>query len=347
MIKVIFKVKNSAPPSGITSLLLVIAMSLIFVVMIVGLTSLSIRESRQAVYNDLSSRALEAAESSARDAAQWIDSNPGKSYPQCDGSDTSGGLTQAQAGGLIQYKMDSSPTNPTSIVCRTVTLSTSTPTSTILRDQSTQIMTYLPNNTGVDSMSIAWSASSDLSVINIPNISAANLYPTLDSYWNNNNNNNNYPAALEISAIYWTRTTPITSDLPINTSIIMPSKTNCTTSLNTDGYYCHATINLNTLATNSPLSKNIVIRIRARYHKATYTAKFFYGPKPVMVQPANAHIDVTAKVGDLYRRITAEKPLSGLNRGNSYIDDVLYSDKNICKNLTVLGGALNSPNNCL
>ena len=343
MIKVIFKVKNSAPHSGITSLLLVIAMSLIFVVMIVGLTSLSIRESRQAVYNDLSSRALEAAESSARDAAQWIDSNPGKSYPQCDGSDTSGGLTQPQAKGLIQYVMDSSPTNPTSIVCRTVTLSTFTPTSTILRDQSTQIMTYLPNNTGVDSMSIAWSAPSDLQGINIPNISAANLYPTLASYWNNNNN---YPAALEISAIYWTRTTPITSDLPINTSIIMPSKTNCTTPLNTDGYYCHATIKLNTLATNSPLSKNIVIRVRARYHKATYTAKFFNGTTPVMVQPANAHIDVTAKVGDLYRRITAEKPLSGLNRGNSYIDDVLYSDKNICKNLTVLGGALNSPNNC-
>ena len=343
MIKVIFKVKNSAPPSGITSLLLVIAMSLIFVVMIVGLTSLSIRESRQAVYNDLSSRALEAAESSARDAAQWIDSNPGKSYPQCDGSGTSGGLTQQQAVGLIKYDMDLSPTNPTSIVCRTVTLSTSTPTSTILRDQSTQIMTYLPNNTGVDSMSIAWSAPSDLQGINIPNISAANLYPTLASYWNNNN----YPAALEISAIYWTRTTLITSDLPINTSIIMPSETNCTTQLNADGYYCHATIRLSTLATNSPLSKNIVIRIRARYHKATYTAKFFNGTTPVMVQPANAHIDVTAKVGDLYRRITAEKPLSGLNRGNSYIDDVLYSDKNICKNLTVLGGALNSPNNCL
>lgn len=342
MIKVIFKVKNSAPPSGITSLLLVIAMSLIFVVMIVGLTSLSIRESRQAVYNDLSSRALEAAESSVRDAAQWIDSNPGKSYPQCDGSDTSGGLTQLQAEYLIKYDMDSSPTNPTSIVCRTVTLSTSTPTSTILRDQSTQIMTYLPNNAGVDSMSIAWSDPNDLPGINIPNISAANLYPTLASYWNNNN----YPAALEISAIYWTRTTPITSDLPINTSIIMPSKTNCTTSLNTDGYYCHATIKLSTLATTTPLSKNIVIRIRARYHKATYTAKFFNGTTPVEVQPANAHIDVTAKVGDLYRRITAEKPLPGLNRGNSYIDDVLYSDGNICKNLTVLGSALKSANNC-
>ena len=350
-----------AKPQGATSLLLVIGMALVFIVMITGLTSLSIRQSRQASNTDLSNRALATAEASARDAALWIQANPGKQYPEC-----SSGGTDPAIQSLIAYVPTADSNNTTEIVCRTVTVSSATPSGQIKKDESVQLFTYEPSGTGIDTMSFQWGKNSAVLADGFP------AWPTLTDY---NTSYPNAPAVVELSLYYWpknaTAISPI-DGIKVKTVLLLasPSTTGdgspggviiangntgrlasstCIAAYST-GYNCKVGINLSAIlgAGGTPVDAktyNIVAKLKPRYKDTDYQASFC--PKgtttptsanacidnAVAVRSSRALIDVTAKVGSLYRRITAETEIGG----SSFFDDVLYSNSPIEKTETFCG----------
>jgi Tfp pilus assembly protein PilX len=348
-----------AKPQGATSLLLVIGMALVFIVMITGLTSLSIRQSRQASNTDLSNRALATAEASARDAALWIQANPGKQYPKCDGAEASSGLTGVSS--LTAYVPTAESNNTTEIVCRTVTVSSTTPSGQIKKDESVQLFTYEPSGAGIDTMSFQWGKNSALLPSGDINFQP---WPTLDKY---TTDYSNAPAVVELSLYYWPKNTPAISPIDgikVKTVLLYSSGdfvkiandnpgrltgSICKNDSST-GYNCKVGIDLSAIlgagstAVDAKLY-NIVAKLKPRYKDTDYQASFC--PKgtttptsanacdsgAVAVRSSRALIDVTAKVGSLYRRIQAETEIGG----SSFFDDVLYSNSPIEKTETFCG----------
>lgn len=339
-----------AKPQGATSLLLVIGMALVFIVMITGLTSLSIRQSRQASNTDLSNRALATAEASARDAALWIQANPGKQYPECSSGDADTTIKS-----LIAYTPTDSTNNTTEIVCRTVTVSSPTPSGQIKKDESVQLFTYEPTAAVIDTMSFQWGKNSAV----LP--STYESWPTLDKY---STDYPNAPAVVELSLYYWPKNTTAISPIDgikVKTVLLRADSTegviiangnigrlgspSCTTALNAAGYNCKVGINLSAVMDVATAKDyNIVAKLKPRYKDTDYQASFCIlgtgqdsttacnsGAKEV--RSSRALIDVTAKVGSLYRRIQAETAVEG----SSFFDDVLYSNSPIEKTETFCG----------
>ena len=318
--------KRKLHPRGITSLLVVSAIALVFSTIIVGLTSLSIKEAKQALSNDLSNRALAAAVSSAQDASAWVKDNPGKQYPNCDGTGqapTTFNPTTANVNNtsLIKYDLtSSSQTNyKTSIVCRTVTISTNTPTGQINKDQTVEFFTFLPNGPGATKLNIKWGTNKK--ALTVADSDMYPVYPDTASLIN-------YPvdaaASIEISAVYWPSTANTQAYLPINSSLIVPTSTpkdlspsistsyittgsSCSTIVKINDYACNVTVDLaHYTGTDNPSNDKIIIILRSRYKNTDYQAKFFDSSNNLLtVNPSQAIIDVTAKVGNYYRRIRA------------------------------------------
>jgi len=337
-------------PTGATSLLVVTAIALVFIAITIGLTALSVREARQALDTDLSNRALAAAESSARDAAQWIADNPTAQYPNCDSNNLSGvqNVPPGELSGLIKPAISSTSDNATEIVCRTVTVNTTQVTQQIKKDDSSQIYTFQPTNNGVNLFRLQWGKTGQNP---LPASYQPYALPDASSV-----------GAVEVTAVYWpktgtnTYTTDPSTALGSKTVLIMPTDPpkdfaptpiSISSTCNNPGsvYVCRADIDLTQLVPD-PLNSNIVIQLKSRYKDADIRAEFFNGlfsNSPIEVQQSRAVIDVTAKVGNLYRRIQAEKPIGN----NSFIVDVINSNASICKNMTVEANfALKTLNSC-
>lgn len=321
-------------PAGATSLLIVVAISLVLVVIVTGLTTLSIRESQQALSNDLSNRALAAAESEVRASALELAGNANLADTNCDNENPARELSQ-----------DTNPNNDAYIVCRTIESTSTVVEREVLQDESSLIFDANSNS----NLNLYWGTEGNST------ISDTTLYPGSIS--------GTTPAMLEIVVYYWSSAGTVNPTTGINTkSILVPPTTtprdyspsatanNASISSNTCGtptttgtntYNCKLTLNLGTFLGST--TQNVVVQFRPRYKKTNFNASFVSGGTPLTVRPNTAAIDVTAKVGDFYRRVRAEKSLEN----NSFVYDVLYSRSNICKNLQ--SGAsyeLLAANNC-
>jgi Tfp pilus assembly protein PilX len=101
------------------------------------------------------------------------------------------------------------------------------------------------------------------------------------------------------------------------------------------GYNCYAVIT-NIGAANM----NYLFRIRSRYMASAFRMTFMTGANGngsvVPVPDGMATIDVTAQAGKSYRRVVSKLPLTdGAAMGLNY---VMFSDTDICKNFTIVGG---------
>ena len=350
-------------PKGATSLLVVVALAMLLLVLVAGLTVLSIRESRQALNADLSNRALVAATATARDAAQLLNANPNLQVPSCD--PTSSNPTD-QVTGFVNNPNRLTPTdlekpvlstatdNQTSIQCRTITSIAPTFTQEINKDQSTQFFTYLPSNIPIQKMKLLW-GNGTTDINSFRGSALPSIWPVLT------------PAAMEVTIVYWpkiagqpagTISAQPTDGIPVRTVLLLPNSNgtdpspgNITISAVSCGggknginqvYSCSSDIDLGSIIGGRGTDAgnyNIVVKLKPRYAAITpIQVQFFADPvsnissnSPVAIQSSIATIDITAKVGNLYRRIQAQKPVGS----NSFIDDVLYSSANICKTLTV------------
>jgi hypothetical protein len=306
---------------------------------------LSIRQSQQARDTDLSNRALAAAQAAARDAASWIRQNPGDQYPNCNDSRTN----------LTKPVLDTAADNQVSIVCRTVQTSSATLSGQLAADDSVQFNTsanqvqkvkFEWNKLGTDSNNGFFTNNA----INTQWYDLKDAYAALGSQ----------PATLEVSIIYWP-TGALPPNLPISTVVLLPGRqdkspfrtpngipsnynpyvqTNILSSScgpsSTGQYSCNAIINLGDLTNTNPTATRYMVRVHSRFNQASYQASF-YNSNPTNGTPdatavsSKALIDVTAKAGNLYRRLQAELPIGG----SSLFDAVVYSSQPICKNLSV------------
>lgn len=338
---------------GGASLLTTVILAIVLLGIVGGLTTLSVRELRQASNVEQSNRALKAAEGYANTLASGI---------------TVGGTVP------VRKACNADPSTPdvpgtdvtidTNLVITCATVSAGLDDKiigNIERDQSERInLTEAFDSDGnpakVAKMTLEWGSTSQGDPIPSPP-----LWPDGTSW-------GNAPAAVELSYTWWpaaTQIVPLAGDddygLPLTRYLINPGgnvavtsgtiQTACGSSPGSS-YKCWADdsgsvkkIDLTsvTAASATPSSTNFSIKLTARYNNLPYQLRFYdASDKLLKVRAPYATIDVTARSNNLYRRVIAKKELS-YNSSISYLDNVLFSGTNICKDLLV--GADNKPVN--
>ncbi len=335
MKKTISRIVQSKP-RGATSLLIVVGISLVFIVIISGLTALSIRESRQALSTDLSNRALAAAESYVKQTAQNISDNPSLAADNsCDDEPTD---------------ISTDPENITQITCKTVTAEGTAIEREVEKDKSS----ILYGIKGDYTMKFSWGKKTC-------DNGGIRTSPVLSEYQDFDDLEPKYracfseylPAVLELMFFSWDDgSLNAINGIQAKTVLIMPkqniadvnqasnfdesltgTENKCKDQDQTTGYQCSFELNLAPYL-GTVGSDNVAVLVRPRYARTNYLAEFTLGNTPQPVQSNTALIDVTARVGDYYRRVTGQVKLDSIQNTNA-ISDAVYSKESICKRMTV------------
>ncbi|MDQ5943240.1 MAG: hypothetical protein QG675_8, partial [Patescibacteria group bacterium] len=163
----------------------------------------------------------------------------------------------------------------------------------------------------------------------------------------------NLPAVLELTFYSWNDANLRAIDgIQAKTVLIIPKETvkdvntssnfdesligsdnACKVQNQTEGYQCNFELNLAPYL-GTVGADNVAVLVRPRYARTNYLAEFKQGNTPQPVQSNTALIDVTARVGDYYRRVTGQVKLDSIQNTNA-ISDVVYSKDSICKRMTV------------
>lgn len=344
--------------SGATSLIVVLTVGMILIAIVGGIATLTIREQRQATNTDQSNRALQTAEAGVKLASQKLTQNIN--------------YTQGEVCGDAvpeEYKNLFPAGQQQQVTCISVTNEFSELEGVVEKDKATQIIIERQaGQLGPGSMQLRWhSDTADPVVPQIASYASPNneFYPDDEGY--------SAAAAPEITFVRWTKGTINTSNLPTETVFFMPGhedlgknpdgSLNGVTSAcedangvkpaNAGAYRCvtnpaSATgFNLNSALRLSPAlssgSFNYAIRIKPRYADMHFQLRIWDTSGNLMtVKSTNAIIDVTARSGNLYRRIKAEKPIIPTAL-ESISDSVLFAgrgvddqqNKNVCKTIVV------------
>lgn len=354
------RIPTRSSERGVAATIVTIAFALLFVTIVVGLTALSIREQRQAGDIDQSNRALAAAEAGIKDALSRLA--------------TDSGFRENCTGGRV---------GDAEWTCRVVSSTAGPVITTQNRDEGRMAWVYTGKdavsgaNSGVSNVNIKWAMMGTDDVVSgysWGSLPGASLYPTYPPAWSG-------PAALEVTVVYWKRApapaagesvdsgwlTSVGGVMPSKTFLIWPhggdhspisghsafsATTNCGMSspANTEGYYCTTgDVNLGSaLNISSPEDYGMVFKFRPRYRGTHVRADFTNGSSKVDIQNTAITIDVTARSGNIYKRLIAEKSLESSARDNIF-DSAIYSGSTdgICKNMKVAADySLIDPNNC-
>ncbi len=340
-------------PGG-ASLLTTVILAILLIGVIGSLTVLSINELRQAANTEQSARALTAAETHVTDLAEKISTEAGShERPYCNANPgDSGPKPEIPVG------------DNSAITCAIVKSGDSEETIGVVeRDQSYSIdlsKAYIKSDTTktpkpVTDMSIEWANGDDSNSI------AAALpvsYPTLQPSLNWQS-----PAAPELTYAWWDATatdvTALTSaedygigmrkvvfqpgsngaNVPNKCAVANPDPRAADNPGLHEGYACYTTsgssfgaFNLSAVTVPTDTVQNKVFKFTARYNGTHFRFKFYNGTNLLTVPQPYAIIDVTARSNNLYRRVIAQKPLVRTQL-LSYLDNVMFSGKNICKDM--------------
>lgn len=338
-------------PAGITSLLFVLAISLVLIVMVGGIAALTVREQQQASNTELSNRALQTAEAGVKAAVAKLSATP--TYSKADCSTAVGDSTFTNISATDQ-----------TITCATVTSLFSTTYEGFLEtDRTTQFIYDPVSSLGTSTpyyLKLSWNAPSlDDTAANLAAITGT-LYPATIT------NNIAYAAAamVEMNIVYWPKANATAESFKNATLLFAPGNNNntnnpiantCPSAGAADGIYSCTTTNATgysgfSIATAvgiagfDPSLYNYAIRITPRYKNTRFSFVAYQtgGTTIAPAQSNKAQIDVTAKVGNLYRRVKAEKIISPtaietigtstLYAGRGSSDNVSYG---ICKTAVV------------
>lgn len=332
-------------PKGVTSILVVIAVTVILTIIIGGIAALTVRELRQASNTELSNRALQTAESGVKAMVQKLNSDPTYTKTDC-------------APGIFENVV--TDTNQ-EITCITSTSQFNGSYESYLeKDNATQVFlgqayTSIEADTAntPQYLKVSWNEET----LDKPEIVAypvtGELYPGSNEY--------KYAAGMEITIISWPSTGLSATNAEVATIFVMPGRddagytsknpgsTKLTTNCSNTPYKCTTKD-----ATGKPgfdifaalgktynANTKFAIRVKPRYANTHYKIEAFNSSsQTVNIQSSKAQIDVTAKVGNLYRRVKAEKVVLPSSVENVF-DSVLFSGNNIsdgsspgiCKNI--------------
>ncbi len=314
--------------AGGASLLVTVVLALLLLGVVGGLTTLSVRELRQASNTEQSNRALSAAESFVEQKANEIVVAGSTAFNDTCKNQSIGGAADNLA-----------------ITCYTVTKGRGDSAEAVLDRDKTFRLQLDDVSPAPASMSIEWHVESDGSLPdNWADYYAGAGWPTTFE------GEGDVPAAIETTFVAWQKSSgnivPNATDgdfgLPLKKYLTKPGGSNGTTIQTIcgepeEGYYCRTSSRINlATATGQPIGSNLVFKITPRYSGAKVRIKFFDSTGKVITIPLPyATIDVTARANNLYRRVVATKALDPTLAYSHLDGNVLFSGKNICKTLMV------------
>lgn len=322
-------------------MLITVGLALLFVGIITGLTSLTVREQQQASDTDQSNRAVQAAEASAREAADKLASFPSTQIPNCDSPDVNGLSSHGTP-------PNQPPGSDIDITCRTIESVSDNVSGSLEKDQDAQALMIIDD---IRSINFRWSKKGSLSLANLPC-----LYPPSTSSPGACSYPSSAASTMEVTFFIWPKSISASflnsndaSGIQTKTYILVPGASGTTKQADSNvpqtnpdticsvaaaDFQCAANLDVPNLTGNDPASYRYAMRITSRYKGTDFNARFYKDStfsQPGQVQSSEAKIDVTARSGNLYRRIIAYKPIGNL----SILDSVLGSGREICKNMTV------------
>lgn len=357
-------------PSGVTSLLLVLAIGVVLTIMVGGIAALTVREQQQASNTEFSKRALQTAEAGIESAVQKLSKDPNYQKIGCavDSSDAVFGNVVADPAQQV--------------TCAEVKSKLNDYEGSLERDRTTTFFfntgecdTNNANciNVAPDTIRLRWN-SNKLDVQGDVFCKSASEceYPKYED-------GNKLAASIELNFVYWPKNNP--KQMSTATVFVVPGQNDkgysasgnrtavetkcqnqpgvnntasfgdykCVTSNSSNGFSFRDSI-LKGTGVDINGDYTFALRITPRYNSTHYQLQAYKGNTEVLFQSSKAMIDITAKVGNLYRRVKAEK-LIGPGAVEGVFDSVLYSGKglddqgsrNICKNQIVLSDGSPAP----
>lgn len=345
---------------GVTSLLVVLAIGMFMIVLVSGIAALSLREQQQARNTEFSNRALQTAEAGVKAAVQKLSANPNYEKTGCPPGD--------------EFK-DVIPNNELNqeITCIEVKNHFESYEGFVERDKASQLTILAPtgSGTGAKTLQLRWHSKTldqNLAAYALP--VSGPFYPT------SHNSDYQWAAPVEMTFVFWPTGTINRSDeirtatvffTPGNTDKSLPSNgidTKCQGQLgatNLGDYRCVTNPGSNVgfdlgsalrlAGGDSSTNYHYAVRIKPRYTNTHFQfTAFDRDGKQMNLKSTKAQIDVTARTGDLYRRIKAEKVIIPTAL-ESLFDSVLYAgasstdniSRNICKNLVVRSNGTLAP----
>jgi Tfp pilus assembly protein PilX len=336
---------------GLVSLISTIVLSVLLLTVVVGLAIVMVGVQRQATDSDQANRAYFAAQSGVEDALLTL-----KSQLAMPGG----------AANVTSHPCASGPVSSgTSYVCQTVNVQTTNISDVAQEDYTNQY--EVDGNSKLSSIRLYWNL--DGKDNKTPGAKGDSTTFPPGSAWT-------YPAVMELTDTAFTSSTGLASTgnvtassnpvtqiaIPRNAISVHPFGT--TTSI--DGkctvgsvdpihpnYNCVAVFNGFDALLGA--TANHILRLRPRYATAGFLLEFYpcdYGNgascAQIPVQDNKATIDVTAKSGDVLRRVQSKVKIR--STATTGLDYVLFADSSICKtfsiNVAVSPEASTSPTPC-
>ncbi len=327
---------------GMVSLTISIVVGILLIIIVLSSFSIMFRLQRESTDSDLSIRAQYAAEAGAEDALTMIQREL-----------AAGTLSAAD---FTNTCNDSgTQLSGTSYTCQKLSYTTNNLTGVLERDG--QPVQFDLGSTPFSTIVVQWNTDEDSNANGVGTPSYAPPANFLGDSTNLGVDKWNYPAALELTTVAFPNggNFNIATDTRYKfyTNLISPGNTatptsstaptvanqtgDCTQAGSGGGYNCTMTFT----GVGTPAGSN-VLRLRSRYAGTHYSLKFYSAGGALMNVPDQfATIDVTARAGDVYRRIIYKVRL---DTGTAAVDYVIYSDRDICKNFQVsLGTATGCP----
>lgn len=330
---------------GAVALLTTIVISMLLVIITGGIITLMAAEVRQSNDAEQSVRAFYAAQSGVEDALSRVQGAAAGPLP-ADQTCTASSSATTQ-----NLDLDATQAGVVGWTCQEIKFS-STPTGTL--NQPDDAIQIDPGNTAFGSLTVEWDTKQGqpASYYAAP----ANFTPAAAWQW---------APPVELTVVEYPLGTfnpsvnnPATGRPYIETrnALVRPSNgilgapQNIQTLLGTNpfrgscapggsAYHCRMDF------TGFSAAKNYVLRLRSRYAGTGYRLTFHAGASTasatVAVPDGTASIDVTAKAGDVYRRVVYKVPYKqGALGGLNY---VIFADGDVCKDFSVLNGAIATP----
>jgi type II secretory pathway pseudopilin PulG len=330
------------PEQGAVSLLTTIIISILLAIITTGLISLMISELRQSNDSEQSMRAYYAAQSGVEAGIEKVLASlaAGVQTPQtCTGAPST------------YQRLDLDPVHPGAVgwTCQQISYSGSPSGSLPTPDKAVQV--DLGTTANFRSMILEW----DLT----PRPSGgfpANFFNATGSFpagggWN-------HAAAMEMAIVDYQKgsfSASTAGAINVRNALVVPRTTGSGvfgdyTNLkgnnpvpgfcnpNAGSYHCRAVFNMN------GSTRNFILRLRSRYAGTDYRLTFMSGVNGngtvVNVPDGTATIDITAKAGDVYRRVVYKVPYE--KGAASGLDYVIFSDQDVCKNFGVINGLIDT-----
>ena len=353
--------KKSYP--GVTSLLLVLAIGLVLTVMVAGITAFTIREIQQSSNTELSNRALQTAESGVRLAAQQLASNPAYAVNDCPVSSNSSSIYS----NIVNANLNES------ITCIEVKSTfNGVFEGSAQTDMASQISmgpntTYATGGQTPRYINLQWHDKT------LDGTLANYIINPLYAYYPTINNAKDHAASVELDIVYWKGGDSVSlknDDIKVanillnqehtapkysNSSIQLDNKCYPDNTVQYIGNYACGTVaasgnkgfDLPVILGIDPLSftsYNVILRFKPRYRSTHFIVQAYAANNTTLVpiKSADAIIDVTAKTGNLYRRVKATAPVASSALENVF-DSAIYSGRGaddrtnngICKKIIV------------